>query len=131
MKLNRRELAAAIMGSTAAVSAAKPAQDSAVKSEPAADCVRATLTETLEGQFEDFLKGASIGDLYLMHEVLLMHNGESLGIHARKPELVLPAAFEEQTGRGVPCFVAVPEELQADVERYVDMLVRASRGGRQ
>ena len=131
MNLSRRELAAAIMSGTAAVSTAVSAQDSPAKSEPAADHVRATLTGALESQFRNFLRGASIGDLYLMHEVLLMHDGESLGIHTRKPELALPAAFEEQMGRGVPCFVAVPEELREDAERCIDELVRASRGGQQ
>jgi hypothetical protein len=128
LSISRRDLAVAIMGAAVMPAAQgtpksgmKP--DSAIKSSNAASRVRSALTERLEGQFQDFLRRASVGDLYLMSNVLTLHDGNSIGIHAQSPELALPTAFEEEIDNGVPCFIAVPEHLQEDAERYVQMLI--------
>jgi len=128
--ITRRELSAAIMVAIAVPVTGSATTTSAVKSNSVADRVRATLQEDLRNQFRGFLDRASIADLYFLNGVMGLHQAESLGVCARSPELALPAAFQVQVDRGVLCFVAVPEHLQGDAERYVRMLVAADgRGG--
>jgi hypothetical protein len=98
---------------------------------PAVKRVRATLKKRLVGQFAEFTRYASIADLYFMGEVLSSHENDSLSLVNSVPELQLPAAFDEQIGRGVPCFVPVPDSLMEAAELYIGALTAETRPRRK
>ena len=133
MSISRRDLAIAILGSGAVpaargAAAAPQSSTPTVSPETVAGRVRSALQERLREAFDGFVDKASVADLYFLTTTLDIHSGESFGADRQPQELVLPAAFQSQIDDGVPCFVAVPEHLQADVERYVKMLI--AEGGR-
>jgi hypothetical protein len=66
-----------------------------------------------------------------MGEILSSHENDSLSLVNGVPELALPAAFDEQIERGVPCFVPVPECFVADVTRYAEALTPEKRPRRK
>src|SRR4051794_74507 len=105
MKLTRRDVALAIMGSAAVVvpttaTAGERVAPNAAAIDPkhAAGMVRANLMESIANQIKHFTRDASIGDLFLLDQVLSSHDGCSLGITAETPELQLPEAFAEHLG---------------------------------
>jgi hypothetical protein len=56
--------------------------------------VRAALVVALRDGFERFLERANGGDLYMMREVLLNHDGNTLG--PKTDHMVLPYAFLQE-----------------------------------
>lgn len=131
MAFSRREFSEALFGAAAwardGVERAKglkperywepgPAPEIVVK-------VREELVESTRGGLERFFQWASLADLYFMREVLMDLDGMSHGIQGTRPELELPQAFLRQIGEGeIPNFIAVPDEIEAEVRALVDAL---------